>query len=178
MGVTDLQATKPNPRSHIVCTMKTRTKVIVAAVAALVCTLLFTEGILTPKQLQPDALPLKFIGYDDPEPMTATFEMENGYGSTIVVWEYATLITRVGNSESKQPFTLERTEITHGKTKRFSVPVARSNDWRVAFQVARFGPRQKKQFESGTAVDGTIVYSEWITPHSEVVSDARNNKPE
>ena len=131
----------------------------------LVAIVLFTEGVLIPKRLQPNVLALTFKEYrDDGGPM-AVFEMVNSSGTPIVVWEDAQLITHAAGKMEEQDIRIARTMIQKGASAQLSVPVPENTAWQVAFRAARFGPKEQKQFDGGQMVEGTIVFSDVVPPY-------------
>jgi len=145
--------------------MNTKAKIGIGLLAVLLLIVLLTEGVLIPKQLQPDALPLRFKEYREDTKLTAVFEMENQAGSPVVVWETAALITHRESEQDKQQIALQRTVIPEGETGTLVVDAPRDGTWQVEFNVARFGPRQQRRFEAGETVKGTIVYSDIVAEY-------------
>ena len=141
--------------------MNTKAKLVIAALAAVVAIVLLSEGVLIPKQLQPDVLPLRFKQYQDDTTLTAVFEIDNEADSPVVVWESVGLITH-GNDHKRETVSIERTQIPRGSTALIAVPVPRDCPWQVEFSVARFGPKQQKQFQAGEEIKGTVVISEVV----------------
>lgn len=145
--------------------MNTKAKIGIGLLAVVLLIVLLTEGVLIPKQLQPDVLPLRFEEYRENGKLTAVFEMDNKADSSVVVWETATLIAHREPGEDKQEVTLQRTVIPEGQTGTLVVDAPRDCNWQVEFNVARFGPRQQRRFEAGETLKGTIVYSDIVAEY-------------
>ena len=131
--------------------MNTKAKLAIGALAVVVAIVLLTEGVLIPKQLQPDVLPLRFKEYQDDVTLTAVFEFDNEADSPVVVWESVGLITH-GNNQERETVSIERTQIPQGGTALIAVPVPADCPWQVEFSVARFGPKQQKRFQGGQKI--------------------------
>ncbi len=142
--------------------MNTKAKIGIGALAIVLVIVLLTEGVLIPKQLQPNLLPLRFKEFRDDTTLTAVFEIDNEADSPIVVWESATLVTHRDKQNSEEEITIQRTVVPKGQSGTLAVSVPRDCAWQVAFRVARFGPRQQRSFEDGRPVEGTIVYSDVV----------------
>lgn len=142
--------------------MSTKTKVGFGALVIVFVVLLLTEGVLIPKQLQPDVLPVRFVGYRDGTDLTAVFEIANRAGSPVVVWEAAELIIHRGTSQEEQQIVIPRTTIAEEESAVVVVDAPRDCAWQVKFRAARFGPSERRRYEAAKPLTGTVVYSDIV----------------
>jgi hypothetical protein len=134
--------------------MTKKWKVGLAAVAAaLIIVVLLTEGVLIPKQLQPNVLPIRLLSVTATEGgRQAVYELRNESGSKVDVWAAADL--NVGKPENYEIQEMQITpfSIEEGDAARISVIVPDEESWQIMLRVARHG-----------AKEGTVVFSEWST---------------
>lgn len=131
--------------------MTTKWKIGIAAIVVAVLILLLTEGVLIPKQLQPNVLPIRLLSVTTTETgRQAVYELRNESGSKVDVWAAASL--NVGTPED---YKCQHTQITpvsidDGQAARISIAVPGDKGWQAMVPVARHGAQK-----------GTIVFSEW-----------------
>jgi hypothetical protein len=142
--------------------MKTKMKLVLSFCAVIVVGLLFTEGLMVPKQLQPNVLPLAFKEYRDETPLLGLFELRNESSSPVVVWPAATLIAHRETGKERQQIIIERTVVPENETRTVTVEAPMDRAWQVEFRVSRFGAREERRIKGGKPVQGTIVYSKMV----------------
>jgi hypothetical protein len=132
--------------------MTTKRKIgIVAVVVALLLIGLLTEGVLIPKQLQPNVLPIRLLSVTTMETgREAVYELRNESRSTVDVWGSASLNVGTPDDFELREIQITPVSIGDGKAARISLSVPDEKNWQLMLRVARHGAQQ-----------GTIVFSEW-----------------
>ena len=131
--------------------MATKWKIGIAAIVVVVVVILFSDGVLLPKQLQPNVLPIRLLSVTTTETgRQAVYELRNESGSTVDIWAAASLNVGTPDEFELQHTRIAPVSIEDGQAARLSIAVPDDKGWQAMIRVAR--PAAQK---------GTIVFSEW-----------------
>ena len=134
--------------------MRTKLKIGLAGLLLVtVLVVLFTEGVIIPKQLQPNVLPIRLLSVATTDTgAQAVFELRNESGSRVDVWAAASLNVGTKDRHDMVNTRIDPISIDEDRAARIAVNVPSDKDWQLMIRVARHGARE-----------GTIVFSDWAS---------------
>lgn len=125
--------------------------IILGVLVLLMFGLMLTEGILIPKQLQPDVLPLRLVSVSVTENgKEAVYELRNNSAAAVDVWAAATLHVGTSTQFEVQEVQIEPQAIERQKKGIIKVPLPVGKEWQVQLRVSPH-----------LAQSATVVFSEW-----------------
>jgi hypothetical protein len=137
--------------------MSTNWKIGIGAAAVLsVATVLLTEGVLFPKQIQGDVLTVRLVMLKPSDSgLRATFELRNEDGPKVDLWS-ATLT----GSNHERDIDIKTVTMNKGDTTTIEIQVPTEGKWQVCFRVSKHPKDEHRR--------GTLVYTDWFDSDEEV----------